>query len=323
MGVAEAIVGSTLLQTGVGLATRPDGIKAPPSRSYLGEMQSALNAQAGIQDQLIGLERAYTPQWQQLQKESMMGGMNALSSLYGSAMPMAGALGSQMANSMSSAYNAAGRTAMGAYGSMFSNDTQSIYNEMGRRALADLQSGYAPTAEQTRYGEQAARAAMAARGMSTGNQAIAQEILNNYNLSNARYQQNLANAQNYLTTSQNVASQAYSMYGQPLLAQIQQVSPVGLIAGASGYNASLGAKLFNPESQYNADVMGGNQSNIMNTSLANAQAQAGWSSGLMSGLGSIAGAGIGALGDIEAAKYGAPKVYKPGSGTPPWRRDGD
>jgi hypothetical protein len=264
-------------------------ITAPASRSYLGEMKSALNAQSGIQDQLLGLERQYTPLWQEQQQSSLMGGLNSMNALYNSAIPMSGQLGLQTANAMSPAYAQAGRSAMSAYQGMFSPEAQNVYGLMGQQAQQGLQAGYGLNEQQTQYSQQSARAAMAARGMNTGNQAIAQEVLGSYQLGNQRYQQNLLNAQNYLGTSQNIASQAYTMYGQPMLNQINQTSPASLLQGSSGFNAGLGAKLFNPESQYNADLIGANQANQMSAQLANQQAN----SGIVSGLMGIAGAGLG------------------------------
>lgn len=284
MGSNGIIGGATNLLFG-----KTKDIKAPESRSYLSEMQSALNAQGGIQNQLIGLESQYTPLWQKQQQESLMGGMNSINALYGSAIPMSSQLGTQLSSAMAPAYAQAGQSAMGAYQSMFSPEAQGVYSIMGKQAQEGLQAGYGLNEQQTQYAQQAARAAMAARGMSTGNQAIAQEVLGSYQLGNQRYQQNLQNAQNYLGTSQNLASQAYSMYGQPLMAQIGQISPSSLIGTAGGFNANLGSQLFQPESQYNANIISANQSNEMQTRMANQQIQAANRAGNMKFWGDIIG----------------------------------
>lgn len=274
----------------------PDKIKAPPKRKYLKEMQGALNAQGAIQEQLLGLEGQYTPKYQELQKQTLMGQMGTLNSLYGTANQYAGQLGGQYMDTMTPLYQRAGQSSMGAYGSMLGSQAMGIYNQMGQQAQAGLNAGYGLNEQQQRLAEQSARAAMGARGMQFGNQAIAQEVLNSYNLGNTRYQQNLANAQNYLGTSQQMAGQAYNMYGQPMMNQLNAYSPSGMLGNAATLSGGLGAKLFNPESQYNADLISANQANQMNAQLANQQAQVGMASGLMGAIGSIGGGYLSGLG---------------------------
>ena len=275
-----------------GALSKPGNISAPPPRSYAGEMNSALDAQAGIQDRLIGLEGQYTPKYQELQRNTLMGQMGTLNSLYGTANQYAGQLGNQYMDTMTPLYQRAGQSAMGAYGSMLGSQVMGVYNTMGQQAQAGLNAGYGLNEQQQRLAEQSARAAMGARGMQFGNQAIAQEVLNSYNLGNQRYQQNLANAQNYLNTSAQAAGQAYNMYGQPLMTQLNAYSPSGMLGTSATFAGALGTSIFNPESQYNADVMGANQSNEMNTRMANLTADSAFSSGLMSAGASIASAGI-------------------------------
>jgi hypothetical protein len=288
--ITAAVVGGGMMVGGA--LSKPGNIQAPPPRSYAGEMNSALDAQAGIQDRLLGLEGQYTPRYQELQRNTLMGQMGTLNSLYGASNQYAGQLGNQYMNTMTPLYQRAGQSAMGAYGSMLGSQAMNIYNMMGQQAQAGLDAGYGLNEQQQRMAEQSARAAMGARGMQFGNQAIAQEVLNSYNLSNSRYQQNLGNAQNYLNTSAKAAGDAYNMYGQPMMNQLNAYSPSGMLGTSATFAGALGANIFNPESQYNADVMGANQSNEMNTRMANLTADSAFSSGLMSAGSSIISAGV-------------------------------
>lgn len=269
-------------------------ISAPEKRSYLGEMQSALNAQAGIQGQLLGLEKQYTPQYQELQKQALMGQMGVLGSLYGQAIPQSEALGSQMLASQGRLYQGIGQQALGAYQAGLSPATMGLYNSIMQNAQTGLSAGYGLTPQQEQMAQQSARAAMSARGLAGGNQGVAKEILNSYQLGQDRYQTALANATSAYGLGIGQSANAYQMYGQPLMGQVNNISPSGLLNQAGAGYGALGARLFQPESQYNASLIGANIQNQMSTDMANAQIQA-----------SHQAAGMGFVGDIigSANKY--------------------
>lgn len=266
-------------------------IKAPAPRSYMDEMQSALNAQAGIQGNLINLERKYTPQWQQLQQENLMGAMGNINALYGSAIPQSEALSNQMAASQGRVYAGIGQQARNAYNATLDPTTAGLYSSLAGQAASGLASGRNLSDQETRMAQGSARAAMAARGMQMGNQAIAAEVLNSYNLANAREDRARQFAGQVYGIGQNNASQAMSMYGQPLMNQLGAISPTGMIGQAQGYNSGLGAKLFQPESQYNAALITANRQEQMQAQIANQQAKAGMISGVLGAVGSM-GAGF-------------------------------
>ena len=273
-------------------------IKAPPPRSYMNEMQDALNAQAGIQGNLISLERKYTPQWQQLQKENLIGGMNMMTDLYGQAIPQTEKVSQQMLDSQGRLYGNVGVTARNAYQQTLDPTTAGLYNTMAQQAATGLASGRNLTDQEMRLAQGSARAAMAARGMQFGNQAIAAEVLNSYNLANAREDRNRAFAGTMYGMGQANAQQAMTMYGMPLMSQLNAVSPTGLIGQSGQYNSSLGAKLFQPESQYNAQLITANREEEMQVQLANQQAKAGMIS-----------AGIGAIGSMGSGLLGNPGLF--------------
>lgn len=269
-------------------------VKAPPPRSYLNEMQDTLKAQAGIQPQLLALERQYTPQWQQLQKENLLSGMNMMTDLYGQALPQSEALSQQILSSQGKLYGDVGAMSRNAYQQTLDPTTAGLYSSLAGQAASGLASGRNLSDQEMRMAQGSARAAMAARGMQSGNQAIAAEVLNSYNLANAREDRARAFAGQVYGIGQQNASQAMSMYGQPLMSQLGAVSPTGLIGQSSQYNAGLGAKLFQPESQYNANLITANRQEEMQAQIANQQAQAGM---ISAGIGAIGMMGGGLLGN--------------------------
>jgi hypothetical protein len=153
--------------------------------------------------------------------------------------------------------------------------------------------------------QQSARQAMAARGLS-GNQAVAQEVLNNYQMADARENRARQFAGSMYDAGVGQANQAYSMYGTPLMSQMNAVSAGGLLGAGAGMYGSMGAKLFQPESQYNANIVTANRKEAMDVAIANQQASNSFTSGLMSMAGTIGGAFLGnpALGSILGGAAG-------------------
>lgn len=270
-------------------------ISAPTNRSYLGEMQDALSSQGNVQDQLLGLERQYTPQYQSLQEQSLMGQMGNLNNLYGQAIPQSMALQSQYAQAQAPLYGQVGELSRNAYQQALDPNTRGLAAMMQQSAMSDLSYGRNLTPEMTQQAQQSARAAMAARGL-TGNQAIGQEVLNSYNLQNQREDRARSYAGGVYNAGVAQQQAANSMYGAPLMANMNLISPSGMLGQAQQNYGNLGAKLFQPESQYNAGVYGANQSNQTQTQLANAQINAGQQSGLMSMVGQLGGAYLGNAG---------------------------
>lgn len=268
-------------------------VKAPPPRSYLGEMQSALSAQGGIQSQLLGLEAQYVPQWQAQQQQNLMGQMGVLGNLYGSAIPQSQALQGQLLASQGNLYSQVGGYARNAYNATLDPTTAGLYSTMASQAAQGLANGRNLSDQETRMGQGAARAAMAARGMQMGNQAIAAEVLNSYNLGQAREDRARAFAGNVYGAGQQNATQAMSMYGQPLMSQMNQFSAPALLGQSQQMYGDLGSKMFQPESQYNASLISANRQEEMQAQIANAQASAGLMGGVLGAVGSIGGAMLG------------------------------
>lgn len=303
-------IGSLAAASGIGggMGGKGGRISAPTNRSYLGEMSDALTSQGKVQDQLLGLERQYTPEYQKLQQQTLMGQMGTLQGLYDKAIPQSMALQSQYASAQAPVYGQVGELARNAYQQTLDPQTRMLAAQMQQGAMEDMAAGRNLTPQQQQLAQQSARQAMAARGLS-GNQAIAQEVLNSYQMGTAREDRARKYAGDVYTGGLQQAQQAMGLYGSPLLANMNLISPTGMISQAQQMQQGLGAKLFQPESQYNAGVYGANQSNQTQTSLANAQISAGQSSGMMSMLGQLGGAYLG-----NPNLFGANKVAPSGSG---------
>ena len=280
------VAGSMIAGGGGGGGNR---ISAPAQRNYLGEMQSALTSQGSIQDQLISQQNQYMPQYQQMQQTALLNQMGNVNAQYQAGMPLSFGLQNQYAQGMNSVYGNVGQTARNAYASTMNPAYAGLQSGMINTVQNQLNAGTGLTAQMTQQAQQSARAAMAARGL-TGNQAIGQEVLNSYNLGQARQQQALGNAGALYGQGMQQANSAMASYGSPLMAGMAGMNPTSLIGSAGAQNASVNSNmLFTPESQYNAGIYGANQSNQMQTQLGNQQAQAGWQSGMMGMMGKLGG----------------------------------
>lgn len=257
----------------------------------------------GIQGQLISAEKQYTPEWQAVQKQALLGGMGSLASIYAGTNDQSMALQGQYLKSQGDLYGQVGNYARNAYNATLDPTTAGLYSSMANQAASGLASGRNLSDQETQMAQQSARAAMAARGMQSSNQAIAAEVLNSYNLANAREDRARQYAGSVYGVGQSNAQQAMSMYGQPLMNGMNQFSTPTLLGQSQQLYGGLGAKLFQPESQYNAQIISANQQNQMQAQMANAQAQAGMISAGIGALGMMGGGFLGNAG-LFGAKTG-------------------
>ena len=259
----------------------------------------AMSAQEAIQPRLLALERQYTPLYQQLQNENQIRGMQMMQDAYGQSIPRSAQLSQQYAEAMQPAFASIGTSARNAYTATLDPSVSGLMGVLGQQASADLARGTALSPEEQKQSEQAARIAMAARGL-TGNQAIAQEVLNNYNLGQARQNAARQFAGSVYGMGQQAAQQAMSMYGNTMLGAAQNFSPAAMYGNTANMSQGLGAQIFQPESQYNAQMITANRKEAMDAQIANAQSSNGLTSGLLSMAGTIGGAFLGnpALGSM-------------------------
>lgn len=251
-----------------------------------------MSAQEAIQPRLLALERQYTPLYQQLQNENQIRGMQMMQDAYGASIPRSAELSQQYAEAMQPAFSSIGTTARNAYNATLDPSVSGLMGMLGTQATADLERGTALSPEEIQQSQQAARMAMAARGL-TGNQAISQEVLNNYNLGRARQDQARAFAGSVYGLGQQAAQQSMAMYGNPMLGAAQNFSPAAMYGTTANMQQGLGAQIFQPESQYNAALITANRKEAMDAQIANAQSRNALTSGIMGAVGTIGGAFLG------------------------------
>jgi hypothetical protein len=270
-------------------------IKAPTPRDYKQEMMDSMNAQAAVQPRLLELERQYAPQWQQLQSENQIRGMQLMQDAYSQSIPRSAELSQQYAEAMQPAFAGIGTSARNAYNATLDPSVSGLMGALGTQATADLARGTALSPEEQQIANQSARMAMAARGLS-GNQAVAQEVLNNYNLGRARQDQARQFAGSVYGMGQGAAQQAMGMYGNTMLNAAQAYSPAAMYGATAQMNQGLGAQLFQPESQYNASLITANRKEAMDVAIANQQASNAMRMGVINAVGNVVSAGMGSFG---------------------------
>jgi len=300
LGGAGALGGSIGLLGGAGIGMAVDsygkagkaakGLQAPPARSYYGEMQGALDAQRRILPSIGESEREAMPMYRQLQEESLMGQLGTMGNLYEKYAPAGAAISQYNLNNMAPAYQQAAGMARDTYMAGMAPGSAGLLSTGMAQAQRDLDAGVELTPQMQTLAQQSARAAMAARGL-TGGQAVGQEVLNSYRMGLAREDRSRQYAGAVYGLGAGVADRSAATYGAPILSNV--MSPGSLLGAASGMTGAQGPQFVNPESQYMAGVMGQQYSTQAQVNIARAQAQAGLQSGVLSGLGSVAGAYLG------------------------------
>lgn len=292
-------------------------VKAPPPRDYKQEMLDAMSAQEAIQPRLLALEEQYTPLYQQLQEKGIGGGINTMGRLFGQAQGISGGLQSQFLGMQAPIYGQVGKASMEAYQQSLDPQTRGIYASMMQSAQNDLNAGRGLTPEMEKFAQQSARQAMAARGLS-GNQAIGQEVLNNYQLGQMREDRARQFGAGMYAAGLAQTQSANAMYGMPLMQQMAAFSPAGLVQGGSGLYSGMGAQIFQPESQYNAQLITANRKEAMDAQIANAQSKSALTGGILKAVGTIGGAMLGGpMGAaMGASLFGGGGTQTSGSGGP-------
>jgi hypothetical protein len=266
-------------------------VEAPKPRDYKQEMLDAMSAQEQIQPRLLELERQYQPLYQRLQQEMMDRQMEYQLDSYGKAIPKSAELSGRFADAMAPVYSRMGQQAQEAYRAGVGAETMGLYDKLLASAGSDLDAGRNLTPEMRKQAEQSARAAMAARGL-TGNQAIMAEVLTNYGMGQDREDRARQFAANVYGFGQGNFQNAMGTYGQQFLGQSSQYSPAMLYNSAYGMSQGLGAQIFQPESQYNANLVTANQSNEMQARMATAANKAAVTGAIIGGVSKVAAAGV-------------------------------
>ena len=296
-GFSPPNIGNSSQFRGGQYGTGNDSVTAS-ARNYGQEMLSGLQGQAGIMDPTLQLENFYTPQFLSSQSTSLGNALGGANANYQQAIRHSGRLAGQTLQQMTPAYGAASMIGQQMYRQSMGS-AAGLLDTMQSQAANELSLGRSLSAEEQRMGEQSARFAMGARGLQGGNQAIAAEVLNNYNLGTNRESQRRNYAQNVYGMSEASAGNAYNQYSRPLMELMGQTSAGNLMQESWQRYGNMGPKLFNPESGYNASLISGNQRAAVDLQMAKLsadaaakQASATSSAGKSSMFGTIIGAGI-------------------------------
>lgn len=266
-------------------------VEAPKPRDYKQEMLDAMAGQEAIQPRLLQQEAYYQPLYQKLQQDMMDKQMQYQLDSYGKVIPQAAALSSQFADAMAPVYGKMGEQSLAAYRQGLGSGTAGLYDTLLGQAQGDLSAGRNLTPEMQKQSQQAAREAMTARGLS-GNQGIQAEVLNNYAYGTDRQNAARQFAGNVYGFGQGNFQNAMATYGQQFMGQSQAYSPANLYGSAYGMSQGLGAQIFQPESQYNANLVTANQSNDMQARMATASNNASMFGSVLGGVTSLATAGL-------------------------------
>jgi len=288
-------------------------ISAPAPRDYKQEMLDAMAGQEAIQPRLLELERQYQPLYQKLQQEMMDRQMQFQMDSYGKAIPRSAELSGQYADAMQPVYGKIGQSSMDAYRTGMGGEAMGLYDQLNASATEGLQAGSGLTAQMTKESQQAARLAMAARGL-TGNQAVAQEVLGNYQMGMQREDRARQFAGNVYGIGQGNFQNAMATYGNSMLNQANAYSPANMYGTAYNMSQGLGAQIFNPESQYNSNLITANRKEAMDVKIANQQASNSLTNSIIGGVGAIAGAAMGNPALFAANAVTSTSAYVPAFG---------
>jgi hypothetical protein len=265
-------------------------------QQYLAEGRNALRAQAELLPMQAQMEERLAPQLINTRMAGLRASAQGLMGLYGDLYEPAQQMQERYGADQLAMLGKGGQMATQAALGSLDPTTRGIYETFGQQALTDLQAGSSLNDQETTQAQQAARAAAAARGVNFSRQGTDLEILNTYNMGQRR-----------LAQRQGVAQQAYQMgVGQqqiglqgflnPAFAASQQFGLAGLAGSASGMYADVGTSPFlTPESQYMANIRANRIQAATSVQAANAQKSGAIAGGVLSAVGSIGGAYVGAV----------------------------
>jgi hypothetical protein len=165
--------------------------------------------------------------------------------------------------------------------------SKSLIETLNAQAMADLNANGALTPEQQRYALQTSRIGMADRGLSMGNQGLAADVLGTYQMTETRKAAARQNAGAVLGLNKQFTADPF----QAILGRQGQAFNAGMNQQqfASGFSQNIGPRLFNPESQYAADLNNSNQQTAAAYAAARAQVQSATIGAVGSAIGGIGG----------------------------------
>lgn len=163
--------------------------------------------------------------------------------------------------------------------------SKSLIETLNAQAMSDLNANGALTPEQQRYALQTSRIGLADRGLSMGNQGLAADVLGTYQMTETRKLAARQNAGAVLGLNKQFTADPF----QAILGRQGQAFNAGMNQQqfASGFSQNIGPRLFNPESQYAADLNNSNQQTAAAYAAARAQVQSATIGAVGSAIGGI------------------------------------
>ena len=233
-------------------------VEAPTPRNYAAETRDTLQAQLDLAPQKYAAEAQFAPKYQALQLGLLQQATPELLKLYKEQIaPTMGEV-EAAARSRSRAGDIADISALGPQAraaiKAASPEQAALADTLTAQAQSGLAAGSRLTPEQQRMVEQQTRSGLAARGMAQGPSGALQEAVRSQMAGAGLQQQRQQQAMGALGASQGVYGDVFQqVLGRPSQAFAGSQSFLGQ---AQGFNPG---QLFNPESQYAANIMSGNQ----------------------------------------------------------------
>ncbi|NDB82157.1 MAG: hypothetical protein EB127_05350 [Alphaproteobacteria bacterium] len=239
---------------------KPNGIPMPQydigqGISDYGQMTSgAIGVQANNLVQASNLEAGAIPQ---LQQNFIDKYENQVTGLLGLQLGMLGKTGqfqNQYSNQMLGMQGNLMRGAIGAQYNAMDAGGRGLYDQINQQALSGLRMGSSLSAEDKAYAQQSARAAAEARGINFSRQGSDLEVLNSYNLGQARLKERQAQANLAYGNSQKLQEMGAASIYSPNLQSSQQAGLYGQLSMANQAMGALAPSMLSPESQYFANI---------------------------------------------------------------------
>jgi len=233
-------------------------VEAPAPRNYAAETRDTLQAQLDLAPQKYAAEAQFAPKYQALQLGLLKQATPELLALYKDQIaPTMGEV-EAAARSRSRAGDIADISALGPQAraaiKAASPEQAALADTLTAQAQSGLNAGSRLTPEQQRMVEQQTRSGLAARGLAQGPSGALQEAVRSQMAGAGLQQQRQQQAMGALGASQGVYGDVFQqVLGRPSQAFAGSQSFLGQ---AQGFNPG---QLFNPESQYAANIMSGNQ----------------------------------------------------------------
>jgi len=233
-------------------------VEAPAPRNYAAETRDTLQAQLDLAPQKYAAEAQFAPKYQALQLGLLKQATPELLALYKDQIaPTMGEV-EAAARSRSRAGDIADISTLGPQAraaiKAASPEQAALADTLTAQAQSGLNAGSRLTPEQQRMVEQQTRSGLAARGLAQGPSGALQEAVRSQMAGAGLQQQRQQQAMGALGASQGVYGDVFQqVLGRPSQAFAGSQSFLGQ---AQGLNPG---QLFNPESQYAANIMSGNQ----------------------------------------------------------------